>query len=288
MGRLAVLRKGGRAVRKAWSSPYGQRFRKEYIPKLESKARDALMDSIEDFKTRRSLRKSKSKGSSGYTAAIQSIGENTGYGTLKRWDVISDNGVFAWNRFTLHSKLLTTIPKQTAAEEINFRAGAVVNIKGFDINWVFTNMQAGIRIVNFAMVVPKHLALTDVAVPTERFFRGTGTTRELDFSNALGSNTLNHRAINTDLYDIIFRIRFMLHANVGDGQSQGGNQKKISKYVKINRQFRYGAEGFTAGDDPYLVWWCDAADRNGGYTLNPDWGINIDRSVVCFYKDVMC
>lgn len=207
---------------------------------------------------------------------------------LKRWDVISDNGVFAWNRFTLHSKILTTIPKQTAAEEINYRNGQVVNISGFDINWVFTNMQADIRIVNFAMIVPKHLALTDVAVPSERFFRGTGTVRELDFSNALGSNTLNNRAINTDLYDIIFRMKFMLGANTGDGQTMGKYQKYIKKYVKINRQFRFGAEGFTAGDDPFLVWWCDSHNRNGGYTLNPEYGINIDRSVVCFYKDVNC
>lgn len=284
MGKLAVIRKG---TRKAWNSKYGQKFRKEYLPKLEAKARDALMDSIEKFKERRALRRTP-QGSSGYRSAIQSVGENVGHGVLKRFDVLSDNDIFNWNRFQLHSKILTTIPKQTAAEEINYRSGQVINISGFDIQWVFTNVTADIRIVNIAMVVPKHLALTDIAIPPERFLRGSETVRELDFSGALGSNTLNNRAINTDLYDIIFRDKFMLGANSGDGQTTGKYQKYYKKWVKINRQFRYGAEGYTQGDDPFLVWWCDSHNRTGGQTQDPQLGINIDRSIVVFFRDVMC
>lgn len=287
MGKLAVIKK---ATRAAWKSPLGTRIKTEYLPKLEATARDALMKSIRDFggaRGRRRARRRQLTTLTGKAAAVLSIGENIGYGTLKRHAIQSDNQTFGYNAAQMYSKILTGIPRQTAAEEANMRDGSVIDFTGIRLQWTILNLTPSIITMNIACIVPKHLALTDTSVPVEEFFRGEGTGRSLNFSTDLSSCVLRDRAINIDLYDIIGRWKLNFHANAGDGQSRGGNVKRFMKYIPIRRQIRYTADGKTAGDDPFMVWWWDKVDRTGG-VLPSTGGVSMEQNTTVFFKDVHC
>jgi len=283
MGKLAVIKKYSR---KAWKSPYAQKAKGKAVKWVK----DEVMKDIQDFKDNggfKGLRARRKSRRSGATQARLAIGEDIGYGTLKRHQIQILNMFTSQNCCQLYSKICSTIPKQTVAEEPNMREGNTVDLRGINFVWMIKNMHTDCVYFHIAVVVPKNLGPADVQMPVTNFFRDEGVDRGIDFSTGLGSNIIHNRPLNIDIMDIICRYKFKLGGNSGDTQLSGKNQLIFKKYVPINRQIRYDQTGLSTGDDPYVLWWWDETDQNGGGARTSD-KVIIDQATTLHFKDVLC
>jgi len=270
-------------ARKAYTSKAGTWVRKKAGPKIKDYAARKVQGAWTKYRSRRGL-------STSPYSAIQSTGENPGVGTTKRFNIVKDTNLVGSDSATLYADLLTTVTKRNGLnEEINRRDGDTIFIKGININFMarlaLTNDIA--HTLNVAMIVPKSGATTLTAIPTDGFLRGDGTARSVNFTPSLPGFDLVHRAINTDIYEIIFRKRFKLLTNAGEQKRADKNKMVLKKYVAINRQFSFSADGYTTGQDPWMVYWLDDELRPAGSSPTPT-AFQVYRDYLVYFTDSNC
>lgn len=153
------------------------------------------------------------------------------------------------NSRTLYNYDLCTIPKGGTADE---REYDVCNIKGFKIDMLTQNNNAGVGYLNLAICINKD---NSAAVPTTtEFFRAYGDDRSQDFANALTDVEFIKTPINADKITVLHRWTIKLNGTAADtGKPIDSN---FSKYVPFKRQLRFdNAASIPENDHPYMVYW---------------------------------
>lgn len=213
----------------------------------------------------------------------------------KVFQIVTDSASGPVNRSSrvLYSQNITArIPKQTTADEPNLRDQDVLEVKGVKIDYLFKATQTSCKVFNMALIIPKDSVVLSVGIPTTGFFRGYGTSMEIDFQTPLTSHDMTNRPINSDRYDVLWRKKFVIsHLQEPDPNSNPHNivpnnkfYKRISKYIPINRQFRNVGETETHGRDPWLVYWCDDIGAPAGTAIADD-QYEIEEIMRIFYND---
>lgn len=163
---------------------------------------------------------------------------------------------------------LTALSKQTSADEINFRNGDLVNLRGCKLWMMITNQIAAPVCYNIAVVIPKRELNTNPP-GTSDFFRGAGTTRSLDFDNARTGCQFANLPINKDLHDVVSHKRYIIEPGrpqaltTTEYKSNRPSYKMIKTYIKIKQQVAYdGANQEAIGRNVWLIMWCDTWSNN--------------------------
>ncbi len=215
------------------------------------------------------------------------IGERIGHGGIKRF---TTDDVDATGRTTrnLNRRDMTAVPK-TTTNDIDSRQRDVIAMSGFKVCMEFLNNLSDPLRLNMAVIAPK--AGADQAVPVTGFFRGTGNTRGLDFSNQLSSNDFGCRPINADKYTILYHKRVLLNGknNEGTGEIErnfmGTNYFTLEKYFKINRQIRFNSDTDTSADSKvYFIWWCDQFQAIGGSAPIAD-AVTVAERYITYFRE---
>jgi len=182
----------------------------------------------------------------------------------------SDSKMYLFNANNLYLWNLTQIPRGT---QINNRTRDVVNISGIKLRWFFKNTfntfsQTDFGVATYPIVVNMAIlnrkAYSDAM--TDEFFRCPGRAeRSLAFADAsLSGWDRAWLPLNADKFNIIYHRRFSLSvASNSNGYSAGAQNcfKRMARYIKINRQFRYRDESSTSSQDElFLVVWFAAPD----------------------------
>lgn len=196
----------------------------------------------------------------------RAIGKPIGSATCKRRNV---SNTFA-NEATrnLGQFQLVQIPQQVD-HEIDRRERDICQLRGFKMCLSVKSKDAfNPHWFHYAVVIPK----AGRTASATQFFKGNGPDRDIDFSLALNGLEFNCLPINTDLYTILWHKRIFLTPQTtsqGGGNEymfrKGSNFKYIRKYMKINRQIRFGSDAGTTtpiADNPLLIWW--GARHDGG------------------------
>jgi hypothetical protein len=225
------------------------------------------------------------------------VGEPIGATSCKRFTA-RDTNPTAYNTRELYTANISIIGRNgsTAFDDIDQRERDVVNFRGIRMHFHLQNLGFNPMHVHIAVL---HNKTTDgVAPTTENFFRGSGSTRGLDFSTALNSTDLSTRGINTDKYVILMHKRMFVPGRnepleVGvpptfPDQWSGRSYRTIKKYLKLKRQIRYDGAG-TQNQQPivgniWLVWWCDNFMQATGTESAPGVLSMADRHVI-YYKE---
>lgn len=223
------------------------------------------------------------------------IGEPVGTTACKRFTTRDTNPTL-YNTRTLHTANLSLIARNdgTAAEDIDQRQRDAVNFRGVRMHFGLENLGFNPLHVNIAIL---HDKTTDGTAPIEDgFFRGSGSTRGLDFSTALNSTDFSTRGINTDKYVILMHKRMLIpgRREPGEGPPQfpdaytGKSWRTMKRYLRIKRQIRYDGAG-TQNQQPvngnlWLVWWCDTFLNATGEEVDNGLLRMSDRHVV-YYKE---
>jgi len=206
---------------------------------------------------------------------------------------VVDSKMYAYNANLLYIWNLTAI---TRGDEINMRTRDVVNISGVKLRWFFKNtLQSSSQenagsplfpvVVNMAIISRK--AFSDNI--NDEFFRTNGRNeRSVGFTDtAVFGWDRAWLPINADKFNVIYHRRFQLSVAGNTGGYSAGAQncfKRMARYFKINKQFRYrdGTSG-SAQDELILVMWVAAPD-DGGITQIED-AVAIAAETTVFFRN---
>lgn len=211
------------------------------------------------------------------------VGEYAGSNTTKRFTIL-DATVVPIANGTLYQHELTAIPK-TPDNDIDSRQRDMINCRGFKI-YLHVNKTVLDRptFFNVAVIAPKDNNLGPNPISQEKFFRGSGVSRALDFNNTiLNGIDFNTRHINTDKYVILWHKRYCLGNPGGSTFTvQNPSYRMIKKWVGLKRQIRYDTGGGGEGTDTvtgavYLVYWC----ADFGSAANSSIGNKLSHSIRC-------
>lgn len=188
--------------------------------------------------------------------STRNVGEPVGTSTSKRF-TSKDTTSVAKDSRTLYSEELTIIP-HSSNNVIDNRQRNIVNLRGFKICMEFLNNIGQTQYFHVAIVSPKN---SNSTVETTDFFRGTGSSRAVDFGQALSSLDFHCRGINTDKYTVLMHKRYRIQGNSNSTyvDRSGRNYMNMMMYKKIKRQLRFEQ---TADNSPisgriFLVYWSD-------------------------------
>jgi len=221
--------------------------------------------------------------------STRNIGLAPNTGTAKRFTILNDQSNFASRG--LFTTNLVEIP-QTTTNAINQRQRNIVNISGFKICLEVRNNTESPLVWNWAIISPRD----SVGITLSDFFRGNGTTRGVDFSDALSSCDINHRAINSDNFYILKRGKFTL-VQVGTGSNPttgfttrtGFNYIQTQRYFKLNRQIRYdGPNGNNVETKSvFFVHWADNILVPEGTAAVAD-AYTLRQHLVTYFREPKC
>lgn len=211
--------------------------------------------------------------------STRNIGERPNSETCKRF-TIEDQEVLRSTRVP-YIKNLCEIPQGTA---IDNRLRDTFVVKGFKICMEIANLGTKPLHFNIAVLSPKQAEQVTVT----DFFRGTGNTREVDFSTVLSSNDFSCRPINGDKHTVLFHKRFMLN---GDNSVTGYKSDSMKtfmsfkKYQKLNRQVRVDSTtSLPEIGQCFLVYWFDFFQTPGGTASTPS-TVNVYERFITYFKD---
>lgn len=198
-------------------------------------------------------------------ARIIKAGDKVGSSSTKKAFAFNNAIILPRNTRTLYFHNATDISKQTTADEIDRRSRDIANVRGLKFCWQMMSTSGSTLTCNWALVVPK----TAAEPATTGFFRGYGTTREVNFSTSLSSNEIHCLPINTDRYTVLTHKRFILgpaNLNTTTTTPIGSwkNVKQFHKYVKVSRQFRFDGTAIIPENNPIFVcYWFDEWLKSG-------------------------
>lgn len=159
----------------------------------------------------------------------------------------------------LYSNALTLIPH---GDERNNREHNVVNVNGIRIQAQLANLEEIPILCNIAIVHPRSALSTLTEVTSTNFFRDYGSKRQDNFGTNLNSIQMSMNPINTDIYTVLYRKRFVLpNAKLSESGVAFDNQSKSSytfwdKYIPIKRQLRFADSTTQNPDDGHLILVC--------------------------------
>lgn len=208
-------------------------------------------------------------------------GDSAGFLTAGQQRLINFPGLIKINRGT----------------EINQRLRDTVFISGVKIDANFKNLSGDRVFVNWAVIHPKQDQL--VTQTQTDFFRDYTDSRTWDAgSNQKTGLSWSNAKINTDEYIILKRGKFMLcpsGVTGGNAGEQGSiekavsfnskdNQKSISHWVKIGRNFTFQDTPTTAPNDQlYFVFW--VADESKGAGNNTTGSTEVRLRCVIYFRE---
>jgi hypothetical protein len=221
-------------------------------------------------------------------AKRQRIGNPVGSSSTKKNTTFDTCAITRGTR-TLIVEAVVNIPKSNTDNEIDQRQRQIVNLRGFKHCLMLENLSADPVLANWAVIIPKdktEFALT----ATNRFFRGTGNARGLDFGNDLCSNDFRCRPINTDKFTVLRHKRFVLGpggANTIGWSNQRQSYRTNDYYMKINRQFRFSQGEDVPEQQLFIVHWYDVWGAPSGSPVAP--GVVRESSrVISYFKEPCC
>lgn len=164
---------------------------------------------------------------------------------------------------TLHALSLCSIPFGTGRNE---RARLVANISGFKVCFNVRNNRTQPMYFNLALI---HNKQASNVLSVDNFFGTPGSSRGVDFNDALSALDFNTYGINTDKYAILKHMRCTLTPNNNTPQYQTGSGwswKTVRMYVPLKRQVRWDSELGTlpTQGQVYLVHWASHLNDNAG------------------------
>lgn len=249
LGKAESLREFGQWYNNKWKRDYPMAYGNRY----GSKRRRLMVTgrSRARKRTYAAVKKMYRAKKNGSAFSRTNIGKRVGESTGKHWAILADWQLLASR--TLAKFELTQISR-TAGNTINLRQRDIVNLRGFAINFDFQCLGTNFQYVNMAVLSSKE----DNDVNVTDFFRsgGLGTTRYLDFDNALSSLQFAHLGINSDKYTILLHKRWKVNRSTrGTGSADWRTYKR---YLKVNRQIQYDSEiASSCLDKIFLVIWTD-------------------------------
>ncbi len=219
-------------------------------------------------------------------ARMNRVGERVGRGGSKRFTTADTNAVLRTTR-QLQRREMTAIPGANLANNIDERQRDIINLRGFKACWEVRNTSSVPLHLNMAVLAAKEGA--DADIPNEGFFRGTGSTRGIDFSNNLNSNDFSCRPINADKYTVFTHKRWLLNpqgeAAAGDQNEVGTSFMSLKQYFPIRRQIRYRTNADTDCETKiYLVWWCDQFQTDTGTAPVSD-AIQMSERYITYFRE---
>jgi len=256
-------------------------------------------------------RRSKSRRASKVRARRQ-FGERVGSSNCKQHNQLNTESKLKAR--ILYGQRVDTIPMQaTFAYERNTRSRNVINFRGIKLCIRFssrTNVTEASRNggkigLNLALVVPKDKCVSenaDLDDPSHLmtgFFRSNlnNGERAMAFPGTDGiwnmlPTTTHCQPLNTDKLAVLSHMRKIITTPPGGSNASSANPWGtdwfIKKYIKINRQLRFNADGDTTNNTystspMWLLWWCD--DFDNGKTNQPNWEIvNAQMDTTAYFR----
>lgn len=197
--------------------------------------------------------------------------------------VVTELGLTASTR-TLYSYALTNIP---FGLNINQRQKNECKIKGFKLRICGRQLtQTDPKIVRMAIVAPK-VSPTPSGI---NFFKGYGTDKSLDFSNARSGLEFTTFAINDREYAVIWYKSIKMAANlmndVASIYDNHNTQFYVNKYIRLNRTLLWDSEADAepASDRMFLLVWLDNP-LNAATAVPVANSAAIQMHVTTYYRD---
>lgn len=172
----------------------------------------------------------------------------------------------SWPTKALYAADLTRINE---GGDIRNRERAIVNLRGFRIRtYLKSNNELGPIWVNLAIVAANNESAVLDDIDKHFFRRFEGSVRTEAWSDAVNNRTgleINSLPLSQVTYKTIWHHRFILNAEVGSTSINAGalkNWATKSRYIRINRQIRYGTQ--LDGDCLNKFWfllWTSAGDE---------------------------
>lgn len=226
------------------------------------------------------------------------IGMPIGYGTTKR-ALVFNEAASSYNTRTLYSYDLTYIDR-TSTLEMDHRNRDIINLRGFKIDYAMLINTVATRPVMVHYAVLCHIGTTSVPssaqanpLSSTNFFRGSGSSRAIDFSAAtLSSLQMNTLNINSDIYVVLKRWTHRLEYTVSAATNISNNSKQTvkigHKYIPVKRQVRY--DDPTDGDVAttgrcFLVWWADYTNGIAAGGTAVSGALSMDHHVVTYFRE---
>lgn len=210
------------------------------------------------------------------------IGETVGTDRCRSATVFSDKNNY--NTGGLYSFNLIKVEEGTGNHQ---RLRDLINVRGIKLYLEFQAAAADRKMyISMAAVVNKQ---SDEIIGDD-FFRSNSEVRALPFNSAEFSGMDRHtRAINTDQYAVLWHKKFMLNTS-GNAFVQNPNlsaQKTLTKYIKVNRQFRFEqADNTDKAINPiYLVFWIDRFDTPKEVTTPITNAITLQMRQVIYFRN---
>lgn len=196
------------------------------------------------------------------------LGFRVGTGVAKRRKVEdTDTAATVASTRTFYWWDMTDLPKTATLDDINARQRDMVNFRGFKICAFIRNDINAPMYLNIAVISPRGAEIrlgtgSGSATTVSDFFRGHGTNRTQDFSNALTALEFRCLPINRDNWRILSHTRHQLGPESNSGTFNVQNRPNYityEKYFKINRQLRYD----NGGECTTPIYWCYWFDNHG-------------------------
>lgn len=169
-------------------------------------------------------------------------------------------------------------------DAINDRERQVIFVSGVKINFFARNNISKPLFCNWALIQMKHTAaaptITDVGA---EMFRGTGTTRAVNFGSISDAYHKHTYTLNSEKYDVHMQGRFTLNPYAAEDFGASDDVwKSVEHYVPIGRKLYYDGLLSTDCTNPLLfITWCNAWDVQTAAAATDQWDTRF-HSVVYF------
>lgn len=174
------------------------------------------------------------------------------------------------NVTSLNTRTLYVLPLNdlTQGPNIDMRERGVANIRGYAVKFATQCLEpgtftgTGVFVMNIAIISPKHQSI----INTDGFFRDYRSSRDVDFSVALGSLEINNNPINTDKYHVLRHFPVSLSEN--NARKDAGSDKTIRFYCPMKRLVAFDDDVAASSEAKvFLVWWMDRVVAGAGATV---------------------
>jgi len=217
-----------------------------------------------------------------YAKHRSSVGKAPSYrGSPKAFTPVDTNPTALTTR-TFYEQELTDIPKDTGVNDIDQRQRDMCFVQGFKMLASLEN--TGTKPVHFNMAVVMNRTAPASSPSANEFFKGSGSTRGIDFNFLLNSNDFRSRPINGDKNVVLMHKRVTL-SPAGTTSYDAGwkpSYHNIDCYVPLKRILTFDAG--VANNRIYLVYWCD--EFNTATSTTPATGkLTFSNRVITYFKE---
>ncbi len=168
--------------------------------------------------------------------------------------------------YTVNTQTISDIPK---GDLINERERDIANVAGWTLRFHVHNQWQPHMMMRYAVVSPRQT--WDVSTPATAsvdFLRSytTNRTQNVDVSSSGIAQATN--PIDTDFFMVLSKGE--LELGPGYNTYTGGeipNWKTLHKWVPLNKQLRWNADGEVGETPVYFCYWFDCVERKGGETM---------------------